>query len=524
MRLALRQYQERAIDAVRKAMRNGSRRTLLVSPTASGKTVMFAYITEGAAAKGGLVWIVVHRQELIDQTDRALTGIGVDHGIIAAGYPTDFTKNVQVCSVQTLANRLDRVPRKPTLIIFDEAHHLAAGTWMKIADANPQAHFLGVTATPERLDGKGLGVVFDTLVQGPRTAELIAAGYLAKPVYFAPPSKVDFSNVRHTGSDFNAKDLQGVMDEPVIYGNAVSHYARICPHAPAISFSPTIYHAEKVSEAFNAAGFKWRVIDGTMKASERRWCIEALAAHEIDGLASCNIISEGTDIPVVTAAILLRPTLSLSLHLQQIGRVLRPVYDCELTPDATDADRIESQERGPKPRAIILDHVGNLLRHGLAEDEREWSLAGGAEKRKRDKDGDAGDRICQCPRCYAVHTPAASCPYCGFTYERKGRDIKEVSGELIQVGAEVGGISLSGKPFIPCPICSKAIVEGATICPHCHTDFAERERREARRLQGMAKSLDDLIKVGLARGYPQWKVRVWAGKIVEARNNKEKSK
>lgn len=498
---------------------------LLGDFTVVHNTVIFSYITENAASKSNSVWIVVHRQELIDQTDRSLTAIGVDHGVIAAGYRMDFSKNVQVCSVGTLVNRLDMIPRKPALIIWDECHHLAAKSWLKIADANPQAYFLGVTATPERLDGKGLNIVFDTLVQGPRTHELIEQGYLARPTYFCPPTRdIGLDSIAHRGGDFDMKAVGAAMDTPVIYGDAVAHYARICPHAPAISFSPTVYHAEQVAKAFNEAGFKWRVIDGTMKSAERRACIEDLASHAIDGLASCEIINEGTDIPVVTAGIILSPTLSLSKHLQRIGRVLRPIYGCELAANATDADRIDAMRVGPKPRAIILDHVGNISRHGLAEDSREWTLEGGAEKRKKAKDGEPADQICQCPKCYCIHAPAPKCPYCGYEYERKGRDIKQVDGELIQLGAEVGGVSLSGKAFIPCKVCGEAIVEGAEVCPHCGTNFAEKERKESRRAQGIARTMEDLIKVGLARGYPRWKATIWATHVFESREKKEKQK
>jgi superfamily II DNA or RNA helicase len=450
--ITLRDYQLDLVDGVRRSYQSGKRSPLVVSPTGSGKTVLFAYIAQGAAAKGNGVVILVHRQELVDQTCRTLRDFGVDHGVIAAGRTPDRSLAVQVASVQTYVRRLDSF--KPALIIADEAHHATAGSWRKVIGCHSQARVLGVTATPQRLDGRGLKDVFDDLIRGPEVADLIEGGHLAPPVYFAPPIVADLSHISIRGGDFAQEELAAEMDKPMITGDAVEHYLRICPGAPAVAFCCSIRHAQHVADQFNAAGRKAATIDGTMARENRREVVQALSDGRLDVLTSCNIINEGFDLPRVVAAILMRPTKSLGLHLQQIGRVLRPAPG--------------------KAKAIILDHVGNLSRHGFAEDVRDWTLEG--RKKKKRKAGDEEEiQQRQCGECYCCHPPAPACPECGFEYPRKEREIEQAEGELVEVDPK---------------------------------EIARQKRNE----QGSAQTLDDLIALGRARGYRSpdvWAKHVW---------------
>lgn len=450
--ISLRPYQQDAVDALRASYRAGHRAPLLVSPTASGKTYMFCYITQGAAAKGNRVCILVHRQELLTQTSASLDAIGVDHGRICAGRGIRAGEQVQVASVQTLVRRLDKVP-PPDLIIVDECHHAVAGAWGKVLSAFPQAAVLGVTATPERLDGRGLGKhcggVFDDLVHGPSVADLIRQGHLSRPVYYAPPADtLDLTGVHMQGGDFRRKESAAAVGASKIVGDAVAHYRRICPGAPAIAFCVSVAEANRTAEQFRAAGFNSATLDGSLTDGERAARIRALGNGGLHVLTSCEIVSEGFDLPVVTAAILLRPTASLSLHLQQVGRVLRT--------------------HESKSCSYIIDHVGNLLRLGLAEDAREWSLDG---RKKRKREGEAGALPNkQCPRCFAVHAPAPKCPQCGHQYDPEARQLEQVEGELQEIDAAALAV-----------------------------------QRAKRREVATAKSLDDLLQVAAARGYsPKW--------------------
>ena len=450
--IQLRDYQLDLVDGVRAAYRAGKRSPLVVSPTGSGKTVLFAYIAQGTSAKGNGVVILVHRQELVDQTCRTLHAFGVAHGVIAAGRTPDRSLPVQVASVQTYVRRLDIF--RPALIIADEAHHATAGSWRKVINHHPQARVLGVTATPERLDGRGLKEVFDDLIRGPEVADLIAGGHLAPPVYYAPPQAVDLSHIKTRGGDFAQEDIAEAMDRPAITGDAVAHYSRICRGAPAVAFCSSVAHAQHVADQFNAAGFRAATIDGTMDRDARRDVVRALGDGRLHVLTSCEIINEGFDLPLVTAAILLRPTMSLGLHLQQVGRVLRPAPG--------------------KTRAIILDHVGNLSRHGFAEDVRDWSLDGRKKKKKKASEEDEV-KVKQCPECYSCHPPAPTCPECGHIYEVKTREIEHVDGELVEIDPK---------------------------------EIARQKKKE----QGSAQTLDDLIALGRARGYRSpdvWAKHVW---------------
>ncbi len=414
--IQLRDYQSRAVEAVRDAYRNGARAPLLVAPTGAGKTVMFSYVASSTAARGNRVLILAHRRELIRQASRKLRETGVPHGIIAPGH-TATRDAVQVASVQTLGRRLsDPRYEAPDLIVIDEAHHAVAGQWATVCQAYPNARLLGVTATPERLDGRGLGVTaggaFDAMVMGPTVAELVEGGFLTPSRVFAPAEAPDLSGVRTRGGDYEAAGLANAMVKPKIVGDAVNHYARHAAGQPAILFSPSVAHAEAMAEAFRAAGFKAVSASGASDISVRDAAIAGLGTGAVQVLCSCDLISEGLDVPAVSAVILMRPTKSLGLFLQQVGRGLRPAPG--------------------KSHLLILDHAGNTLKHGLPETPREWTLEGRKKKAKKDDAPPAR----QCPKCFAVHAPAPACLMCGHTYEVAKREIQHVEGELSELSGD----------------------------------------------------------------------------------------
>lgn len=301
--------------------------------------------------------------------------------------------------------------------LVHNCHHAVAGQWRNVTDRNPNAFLLGLTATPERLDGKGLGIesggVYEKLVLGPSVKSLIERGYLSQPRVFASLINFDDSALRTIAGDYDVKQMSEMLDQPQIIGDCVQHYSKICPNMPAIAFCSTIEHARHTAEQFCNAGFNFKCIDGTMSDFDRRDAIEGLGSGRYDGLTSCNIISEGTDIPVVGCAIFLRKTKSLSLYLQQAGRVLRPYSG--------------------KEYSIILDHVRNVENHGFPEDERDWSLEG-RRKQKRDEDEIF---VRTCPQCYACYKSSLrACPVCGFGAEnaiKSQREIEFIDAELVEI-------------------------------------------------------------------------------------------
>jgi superfamily II DNA or RNA helicase len=391
----LRPYQQDAIDEVKLAFMNRNRRVLLVAPTGAGKTVMFSYIAKHAALKGNRIAILAHREELLDQISRTLTQFGVDHGFIAARRSVDPSKMVQVCGVHTLKNRAARIAWTPDLIVCDEAHHATAGSWARILEAYSDARVLGVTATPERLDGTGLGNVFTKMVRGPEIADLIAGGFLS-PVKYYCPKIVNTDGMKLRMGDYRHADVDKRVNNSKVTGEAVEWYRKLCDGSPAVAFCASIAHSEHVAQTFRAAGYRWTSLDSTMTSEARRAAVVGLGNGSLHGISSCDIISEGFDLPIVSTAILLRPTASLGLYLQQVGRVLR------VAPGKT--------------HATIIDHVGNcgstrggewIEKHGFAEDVREWSLEGRIKRA-----GAAPVRLCE--ECFAVvPISAAVCPQCG---------------------------------------------------------------------------------------------------------------
>lgn len=415
-----RQYQHNAINRVRDSFVKGYRAPLLVLPTGAGKTVCFCYIAATSAARGKKVLILVHRVELLRQTAQALDTAGVRNGLINPKYTPDLAAPVQVASVQTLIKRLPQI-NKPDLIIVDEAHHANAGSWKKILQYFPEARVLGVTATPCRGDGTGLGTngggMFDDLIIGPQIAELIEMGFLVKPIVYAPKDRLDLSGLRTRMGDYDQHQLSDFMDKPKITGSALEHYNRLCPGVPAVVFCVSVAHAIHVAEEFRNAGYRAYHADGSLDDDTRRRILSGLGNGQVQVVTSCDLISEGTDIPAIGAAILLRPTQSLGLYLQQVGRALRPCQG--------------------KDKAIILDHVGNVLTHGMPDEPREWSLDGTVKKKAGKKDTEKNIPVVQCPKCYALHEPAPICPVCNHVYEVAKNALPiHTDGTLTQVSPE----------------------------------------------------------------------------------------
>jgi len=244
---------------------------------------------------------------------------------------------------------------------------------------------------------------------GPTTAALIAAGHLSNFRVYAP-STVDMTAARITGGDYNMRDAAEATDKATITGDAIEHYRKLAGGKRAVAFCTTIAHAKHVADAFTAAGIPAAAIDGTMDKHARAAVIADLASGAIKVMSSCSVVSEGFDLPAVEVAIALRPTGSLSLWLQQIGRVLRP------SPG--------------KAAAIIIDHVGNTARHGFADDDREWSLTA-----KKKKPRAVSTKTCR--ECFAIHKPAPICPQCGFIYTAGPREgIESLPGHLVEIDRE----------------------------------------------------------------------------------------
>lgn len=475
--MQLRGYQTDLVDRARASYAAGFRAPLIVAPTGAGKTIIFSHIAGATSSRSKRVIILVHRIELVKQTVEKLLWSGLRVGVIHRDYKPYYSANIQVASVQTLVKRMHKMPFSTAdLIIVDEAHHATAGSWDKVINFYSGARVLGVTATPQRADGAGLDRVFDDLIIGPSVAELIGWGNLVQPIVYAPANKIDLSTVKISMGDYDQKELAIAVDKPSITGDAVAHYRKFCAYVPAVAFCVSVEHAEHVAEEFRRGGFNFHSVDGSMSDDIRAALLNGLSGSStteelavlerygitgtIHGLTSCAIISEGTDIPAIGCAILLRPTESLSLYIQQVGRALRPFFG--------------------RTQAIILDHAGNCYIHGMPDEDRGWTLEG--VKRRKKGDVEKKIRVKQCDSCYNIHPPAPVCPMCGYIYPLQSREIEEVAGDLTAVTPEM----------------RKVI-----------------QRMKAQEVAA-ARDLSELVKIGIERGYSPG----WANKVHQARNKK----
>ena len=404
-------YQKEAIQNCRNAFGIKKKSVLLVMPTGAGKTVVFSQIAKNAVEKNNNVLILVHRRELVTQASRKLAAINVDHGIIAAKFkPTDAP--IQIASVQTLVRRLDTTKFVPSLIIIDEAHHAVAGSWEKILNHYPKAIRLGVTATPCRLDGRGLKEFFDDLILGPTIPELVEQGYLSPHRVFAAPKPVSLDGLKTRAGDFAKDELSERMKEYVIKGDTIEHWRKHANGVPSVAFCCDILHAEAVVERFNDSGIRAGIITGEMKYDDREQVINDLSSGRIQVLVSVDVVSEGFDLPIIGCAILLRPTKSEGLYMQQVGRILRP-----------QKNKV----------AIVLDHVNSTRDHGFVDDVRNWSLNA---KRKSKRENQQAPSVTVCEKCFATYRPQRICPCCGFEKEIARRKIRFEEAELIELKRE----------------------------------------------------------------------------------------
>jgi superfamily II DNA or RNA helicase len=313
--------------------------------------------------------------------------------------------------VQTLCRKVDKL-QTPDLILIDECHHSLAASYMKILDVFPDARCVGITATPVRLGSGGLGRVFQKLLIGPTTKWLIENGFLSPFDYFSP-SVADLSGLSVKNGEFVTEEVETRLIKKAVFGDVISYYHRLADGVKAICYCASVTHSRQMAEAFTEAGIPAAHIDGKTPEITRERCIADFRSGTIRILCNVDLISEGFDVPDCSASILLRPTQSLTLYIQQAMRCMR--YQ-------------------PGKRAIILDHVGNYARFGLPDADREWTLDEKPKGTKQAKDADEIP-VRQCPRCFYTHEPGPYCPACGYEYPVKSRtpqEIREAHLEKIQ--------------------------------------------------------------------------------------------
>ncbi len=362
MSYELRPYQSDLLDRINKSWFSGTRSILCQLPTGGGKTILFSTAVHEANQNGLKCLVLAHREELIKQAADKLEIITNDPvGIIKAGYPTNYDRDIQVASVQSLTRRLGKCPEFD-LIVVDEAHHSTANSYRTILNRFPNARVLGVTATPIRLDGKGFRGIFDELICGVTVAELITSGSLSAYKYFATERSMSVEGVGKRQGDFKAEDVARANPVTGLAGDVVKSYGDYLESKQAVVFCVNVEHSIAIAAHFTVAGIIAHHLDGNSSPGERADVMQKFRDKHIQVLTNCALFDEGLDIPSLDGVILARPTASLSRYLQMVGRALRVAEG--------------------KEHAIIIDLAGNWERLGMVDDERPWTLDG-IEKKPR---------------------------------------------------------------------------------------------------------------------------------------------
>ena len=430
--MKLREYQAELIGKIRLSIMHGHKSIVSVLGCGGGKSVIQAEIAHSATDKGNRVLFLVHRKELCEQITNTFTAQGVD------------MNRCSVSMVQTVSRRLGQIP-EPKIIITDEAHHSTANTYKKIYEAFPDALRLGFTATPIRLNRGGLGEVYEDLITSVSTQWLIENHYLSPYKYYSV-KLADTSGLHIKAGDYKADEVAELMQNSEIYGETVKQWEKLAKNKKTIAYCASVEAAEETAEQFRQAGYTAASLSGSTPKEQRTQIMQDFRDSKIMVLTNCELFGEGLDVPDCECTVLLRPTQSLTLYIQQSMRSMRYM---------------------PGKTAIIIDHVGNCYLHGLPDDNREWTLEPKAKQQNMVK-------IRECPMCFAVYPPTKQkCPYCGYAA------VKEIQRK------------------------EKKTVEIDLVEMQRHEDIKNTKYSDL-----TAESLSDVERIRKARGYKiQWAVR-----------------
>ena len=423
--MQLRPYQQAAVDNVMQLWAAGTRSVLLVAPTGAGKTVIAADLIKRCEEQHKRVVFLAPRRELIGQTADKLMRVGVNFGILLANAGgLNLSAKVQVASVDTLIARMvkrNKYDFQFDIVIIDEAHiGVTSEARKKLLALWPAAQIVGLTATPSRSDGKAMGVLYDELVEVTTPAELTHEGYLVPARYYSV-SKPDLSRVRTTAGDFNLGDLDKAVNQPKLVGDIVQHWLEHANDKRTVVFATSISHSAALAEEFIRAGVAAEHVSAETPTAEREAIITRFRNGRTQVLTNAVLASIGFDVPEVSCVVLARPTKSVALYLQMLGRGLRPSEG--------------------KVDCLVLDHAGTVLRHGFATDERFWTLHGeysqdaervAKAKKEREK---KGERDLECPQCKYVWRGGITCPSCNYTFPPKAKPMTVGDGRLVPVSS-----------------------------------------------------------------------------------------
>lgn len=440
--ITLRPYQIESRERLSALIRSGKKRLLLRAPCGAGKGTICADIVHRAASREKSSLFLVDRRVIVKDFSQRLDRLGVDHGVIMANHPRRRPElRTHVASIDTLYRR-EVLPRAD-LIIVDECRSALSPKWTDVLARYPESVIIGLDATPMRPDGRGLGELFQEMVELPNEAELVDMGYLV-PVRVFAPSAPDLKGVHMVAGDFNEKELAAVIDNSKIIGNLPEHWHKYAPGRKTLAFGVNKRHAHEIADTFRASGVRTEVVVDDTPEAERERVWDELDNGGLLMVAGVGVFGYGFDHPIVSCVISARPTQSLPLYMQQLGRGART-------------------HRG-KTDCVYLDHAGNTARHGFFDDPREWTLEGKRKKKGTAYDPALSVRLCR--ECWACFKSVLDkCPYCDAAVIREEREIAHEDGELKEVA-----------PPTRCDRCEldSAEVTPGAVCQRCHVGTMRR--------------------------------------------------
>lgn len=416
--MELRPYQSDLIQKTRQSLVGGFKSPLIVSSTGSGKTFTTAKLIESAVSKHKRVIFIAPRRQLVDQTLKSFAKSGLNCGVIMAGRNYELYKPVQVCSLDTMVSRFVRRKNKlpmADVVILDEAHLSTSGQRIKLLERfrADGAVVMGLTATPCKGNGKGLPF-YDDIVESWTMRQMIDSGYLSPVRYFAP-TKPDLDRVKIVAGEYNQTQLAGVMNRAELIGDIVNNWIAIADNKPTIVSCVDIKHSRAVCDEFNDQGITAEHMDCHTDEEDRQAIIRRVESGQTKVLCNVFLLSYGVDIPCLEVCVIARPTKSVVLYLQVVGRVLRT---CE-----------------GKEFATVIDHSGVIAEHGRAEDITEWSLGNGtvSEREVSKKQESQAPKEIECFVCHSIFEAARKCPTCGHEMIPPGEPIPCHEAVLVEV-------------------------------------------------------------------------------------------
>lgn len=423
--MELREYQNETIDMIRESLMKGFKKILVVMPTGSGKSIVQAHIAKLCLDKGNKVLALVHRRGLTEQLSDRFGSYGVSSGIIMAGVKSELNNPVQVATCQTYIRRqnFEEVnletgglfkpwEHKADCVITDEGHHVLSRTYQKILNAYSDKIVLGFTATPSLSSNIGMNNFYDKLIQPVTVKELIDIGSLVPGVYYGLPAP-DLAGLKMVAGDYEKKGLSERVENQKIIGDIVENWNRIAFGKKTMVFAVNVKHSKAIAYEFNKNGIPAEHLDAHSSDEKRSEVIEKFRSGEITVMSNVGLYTEGTDIPEIECICLARPTKSIGLYLQMVGRGARP--------------------HPRKNNFIVLDHGKNVNEHGFYEDDIEWTLEGKKISYKKPTPKEKKDKHqMTCSICSAVFT-GDTCPQCLTKIENYGKKIEAIEAELKQL-------------------------------------------------------------------------------------------